>query len=288
MSLRDLYRHLLFLLLPLSLFGQVPERKAGTYVNDYTNSLSQGEILQLNEKLLQLENTTTVQMAIVLVNDLPPDIALEDYARDIGNEWKVGIAHNGLVYVAVLNERKQRLEVASNLEGDIPDMTAAEMIDNLKPLLRTREYYRALALLISEVNDHLARNTFTATDTATIPPGYVMTPEETSDDPADDWARERKDFETRKAKYDRLGDIALWFIIGGLVGFCIWASRYKKKYIREHTVNGEYIGVGSAYFASTHPDYSGSSGDSSGGSGFGGFGGSGGGGFSGGGASGSW
>src|SRR3954469_18612358 len=118
MSLCDLYRLVLFFLLPASAYCQVPERKADTYVNDYTNSLSEIEIRQLNKQLLQLENTTTVQMAIVVVNDLPENVFIEDYARDIGNEWKVGIAHNGLVYVAVLNDRKQRLEVASNLEGD--------------------------------------------------------------------------------------------------------------------------------------------------------------------------
>jgi len=41
-----------------------------------------------------------------------------------------------LVYVAVLNIRRQRLEVAENLEGNIPDVTAFEIIESLKDYLR--------------------------------------------------------------------------------------------------------------------------------------------------------
>ena len=67
--------------------------------------------------------------------------------------------------------------------------------------------------------------------------------------------------------------------------YCIWAWRYKRNYVKRNTVNGVYLGVGSAYYASQYGD---STSGSSGASGFGGFGGSGGGGFSGGGASGRW
>ena len=66
-----------------------------------------------------------------------------------------------------------------------------------------------------------------------------------------------------------------------MIGFIIWAWKYKKKYYEMYTVNDVYTGIGSAYYPVD-------SSDGGGGSGFGGFGGGGGGGFSGGGASGSW
>jgi uncharacterized protein len=97
--------------------------------------------------------------------------------------------------------------------------------------------------------------------------------------------QERVDYENKKAQYNQYGNVAIGVIVGGLVIFCIWAWRYKRKYVKSNTVNGIYIGVGSAYYASNHGD---SASGSSGASGFGGFGSSGGGGFSGGGASGSW
>ena len=294
MPRRGLCRFILFILLPCTAFGQVPDRKPDTYVNDYTNTLSPAEIRQLNEQLLQLENVTTVQMAIVLVDDLPSDVSIEDYAREIGNKWKVGIGHNGLVYVAALNQRIQRLEVASHLGGDIPDKTAAQMIDNLRPFLRRKEYYNALTQLIQQVNDQLQgrrlsapADTFHEASTPAYLEGSTIVADEASE-LSDEWARERKEFEKKKAQYDKYGNIALWFIAGGLIGFCVWAWRYKRKYVRKNTVNGVYIGIGSTYFASTYPDYSGSQSSSDGSSGFGDFGGGGGGDFSGGGATGSW
>src|SRR5437763_13338763 len=95
---------LCFLFLPIFCLAQIPKPTPGTYVNDYTGSLSVEEIRMLNEQIRSLEDKTTVQLAIVIINDLPNDMSIEDYARQIGNKWKVGVAHNGLVYVAVLHD----------------------------------------------------------------------------------------------------------------------------------------------------------------------------------------
>ncbi len=279
---------LLIVFCPLFCFGQIPDPKPGTYVNDYTNSLQPTEIQRLNEQILHLEKETTVQVAVLLINDLPPDMSLEDFARTVGNTWKVGNNYNGLVYVAVLNERKHRLEVARNLEGEIPDIKAFTIIESLRPYLAQKEYYKALQLLISSLETELGTGTFVQNDSTNH--SYETTPyipfEDVNNEPPSPESQERMEFETRKAKYDRLGNYAIGGIVLGLLGFTIWSWRYKKRYIKQNTVNGVYLGIGSSYFASNHPDYFGS--DSGGSSGFGGFGGGGGGGFSGGGASGGW
>jgi len=159
-------RFALFILffLPLICIAQIPKPKSNTYINDYTNHLSTDQINDLNQQFRQLESTTGVQMAAILVNDLPPNITIEDYARDIGNTWKVGTAHNGLVYVAVLNIRRQRLEVAENLEGDIPDVTAFEIIESLKDNLRAEDYYGALSLLVTQIGNHLGTQIIASAD----------------------------------------------------------------------------------------------------------------------------
>jgi uncharacterized membrane protein YgcG len=272
----------LFLICPLFCLGQIPSPRPDTYVNDYTNTLQPFEIQRLNEQLLELEKQSTVQMALLLIDNLPENMTIEDYARTVGNTWKVGNHYNGLVYVAVLKERKHRLEVARNLEGNIPDITAFEIIESLKPLLRENQYFNALQLLISKVSNQVGVATQSLIDTSNPTPFVEPTGEELSPEQV-----ARSEFESRKAKYDRLGNYAIGGIILSMIGFCIWAWRYKKRYIREHTVNGVYMGVGSSYFASTYGSDYGSDGGS-GSSGFGGWGGGGGGGFSGGGASGSW
>jgi len=270
-----------FVLFPLIAIAQLPDPKPDTYVNDYTHNLTADQIRSLDEQLFQLEQQTTVQMAILLIRDLPEDMRIEDYARAIGNKWKVGKAYNGLVYVAVLNDRRQRLEVARNLEGEIPDITAFEIIENLKPYLRKQDYYGALALLISQVSDQVGGKT--AQPAQSTP--QTIVPQEQSGEPVET-RRELSEYEKEKAKWDHYGTYALWFLLAGAIGFSIWAWRYKRKYVREHTINGVYIGIGSSYLTSTYGSESSDSGGGS--SGFGGFGGGGGGGFSGGGASGSW
>ena len=269
-----------FFFLPFFCIAQIPKPQPDTYVNDYTNSLTQEQIQALNEQLLQLEKQSTVQVAILLINDLPTDMNIEDYAREAGNKWKVGINFNGAVYVAVLNQRRQRLEIAENLEGQIPDITAGQIIDNLKPYLQQRDYYTALSLLIVQI----ATAVGVTIESQVNPASDSLTSEQPLVDvPYVD--AERKEYEREKAKYDKYGNYAIGGVIVGFIIFCIWAWRYKKKYREMYTVNGVYTGIGSPYY----PIDSGNSGSSGGGSGVGGFGGGGGGGgFSGGGASGSW
>jgi uncharacterized protein len=287
LTLRVLIVSLLF---PVLTLGQIPDPKPDTYVNDHARSLTEEEIHQLNIQLYQLEKETSIQLAILLVQNLPADMSIEDYAREVGNRWKVGKAHDGMVYVAALNEHKQRLEIARNLEGRIPDMTAAEIIDNLRPYLRQEDYYGALVSLIAQTRNKLGVGPKVPFDTSRYDPrlsepgglpwGQDVNDAPPSIDPG------KAAFEKAKAKYDHYAHVAAWLIVAGLIGFCIWAWRYKRKYLREHTVNGIYFGAGSSYFASTYGDSFSDSSDSS--SGFGGFGGDAGGGFDGGGASGSW
>jgi uncharacterized protein len=258
-------------LIPALVHAQIPKPKPNTYVDDYTNRLSADQINDLNLQFRQLENNTGVQVAAVLVNDLPENITIEDYAREIGNTWKVGRNHNGLVYVAVLNIRRQRLEVAENLEGDIPDATAFEIIESLKPSLQQEDYYGALSVLVNHVANQLGTNVYDQ-DSSSAQAFQPLTEQQTPE----------SDFDKESAKHSRYANIVL--VMLGIMGivFSIWAYRYRKKYMAMYTVNGVYTGIGSIYYSGAGSD------DSDSGGGFGGFGGGGGGGFSGGGASGGW
>lgn len=272
---------ILLLLIPFFSLAQIPDPKPDTYINDYTNHLSRDETYQLNQRILQLEKQTTVQLAVLLIDNLPDNMSLEDYAREVGNKWKVGISHNGLVYVAVLKARRQRLEVARNLEGTITDVAAANIIDELRPFLQQQDYYGAIGQLITQLEQHLGVPASDSTYANDYSSGYDAI---TTIADYDSTARAQEEaYRAAKAKYDHYGTYAILILILGMTGFTVWAVLYKKKYYELHTVNGVYTGIGSIY-----DPVDTSSGGSSGGSGFGGFGGGGGGGFSGGGASGSW
>ena len=145
----------LLLILPSFCIAQIPKPQPNTYINDYVKVLTPEQMYQLNVRLRHLEDETTVQVAILLISNLPPGLSIEDYARRIGNDWKVGVNHNGIVYVAALQEHRQRLEIAERLEGDIPDVAAAEIINNLESNLRNEDYDAAMNLLVKQIDNHL-------------------------------------------------------------------------------------------------------------------------------------
>lgn len=141
----------LFLLVSAVSYGQIPDPLPGTYVNDLAGVLSPQDAIKLNQNIEQLEKKTSIQLAIVLVGDLPADKPIEDFAREIGRKWHVGHAKNGLVYVAAINSHKQRLEVASELEGDITDITALQLTDAIKPFFRNKDYFGGLNNMVNDI-----------------------------------------------------------------------------------------------------------------------------------------
>lgn len=143
----------LLLLLPATLIAQIPDPQPNTYVNDLANVLTDHQEQKINEQVRQLEKKYSVQLAVVLIGDLPENYQIEDYAREVGRKWHVGNARNGLVYVAAINQRKQRLEVAANLEGLIPDATALHLTDHIKPFFRNKDYTAGLLNMIKEIDD---------------------------------------------------------------------------------------------------------------------------------------
>lgn len=146
------YIVILFAFIPAFLFSQIPSPKPNTYVNDFAGKLTDQQIQALNEKISAIEKKSSVQIAVVLINELPDNMVIEDYARQIGQQWHVGNAQNGIVYVAAINNRKQRIETAKRIEGDIPDMVALQIQDGIKPYFRSGDYFGGLNELLDGIN----------------------------------------------------------------------------------------------------------------------------------------
>lgn len=140
---------LILLLCPILSVGQIPSPLKNTYVHDYAHVLTAAEVEDLNRIIYNIDTSNKVKFAIILINELPDNYSIEDYARDIGNKWQVG---KGIVYVAAINQRKQRLEVSSHLEGSIPDIKAKHITDNIKPYFKTKDYHGGLAGMIIEID----------------------------------------------------------------------------------------------------------------------------------------
>ena len=100
------------------------------HVLDTTDTLSAGQVQQLEAKLSAFEKNRGTQVVLLLVpTTQPEDIA--SYSNRVANSWKIGRKEigDGLLLVVAKDDRRVRIEVAKTLEGAIPDLAAKRVID---------------------------------------------------------------------------------------------------------------------------------------------------------------
>lgn len=100
-------------------------------VNDYANMLSPNTVAELEEELKAHEDSTSNQVAVLIVSSLEGAV-LEEYSSKVVETWKLGRADkdNGVLLLIARDDRKVRIEVGNGLEGDLPDITCGRIIRN--------------------------------------------------------------------------------------------------------------------------------------------------------------
>jgi uncharacterized protein len=114
-------------------------------VNDLADVLSESEEQYLEQKLLAWEDSTSNQLAIVLVKNLA-GLEVSDYSVQLARKWKIGSTkNNGILLLAAIEDRKTRIEVGYGLEGRITDAVSRRILaDELKPEFREGRYLTGL------------------------------------------------------------------------------------------------------------------------------------------------
>ena len=111
-------------------------------VIDQTGTLDAAQKKALEAKLASLEKTKGSQVVVLMVpTTAPEDIA--SYTQRVGDTWKIGRkgVGDGLLLVVAKDDRKMRIAPAKTLEGAIPDVLAARIIDEtMKPLFRAGDF----------------------------------------------------------------------------------------------------------------------------------------------------
>jgi len=137
---------LLFCLLTVGLSAQnIPDSpKPPRLVNDFANVLSTGEVAELEQKLMLYEDSTSNQVAVVLVKSLEGyDVA--DYSVRLAEKWGVGSKkNNGILFLLAIEDRKSRIEVGYGLEGKITDAISKRILLEIKPILKSGNYFEAI------------------------------------------------------------------------------------------------------------------------------------------------
>ena len=145
----------LFVLLTacFTVFSQDLPPKPNTLVTDYTNSLSADEKAQLEAKLVAFDDTSSNQVAIVLMHSVG-DNDIAEYGVKLGRAWAIGQkAHNnGILILAAMDQHKITIQVGYGLEGALPDVIANQIIENdIKPAFRNNTYYAGLDAAVDDI-----------------------------------------------------------------------------------------------------------------------------------------
>lgn len=164
---------LIGLLVWMGAFAQIekaipPKPNPPRLVNDFARMLTPDQVAALERKLVAYDDSTSNQIAIVIVDDLKGYEASE-FATALGQQWGVGGQakfDNGVVILISTGggegNRAAYIAVGYGLEGAIPDITAGHIVDDyLIPNLGSGNYYRAFdqttdALMRAAVGEYKA------------------------------------------------------------------------------------------------------------------------------------
>ncbi|HEX3074605.1 MAG TPA: TPM domain-containing protein [Ignavibacteriales bacterium] len=119
---------------------EIPQLKY--YANDYTSTLSQDELMRLNQMMKTLNDSTSTQIVFLMISSLE-DYPLEMYSYETAKLNKIGTEknNNGALFLIVKDDRKLRIEVGYGLEGVLPDALASSIVRNeVVPYLKRGDY----------------------------------------------------------------------------------------------------------------------------------------------------
>jgi len=114
----------------------------GIRVHDDAHALKQETIDQLEKELKTYEDSTSNQIAILIVQSLDGDV-LEEYSLRVAEKWKLGTKNkdNGVLLLVAVDDHKMRIEVGQGLEGVLTDAQSSRIIRNeIAPEFRRGDY----------------------------------------------------------------------------------------------------------------------------------------------------
>jgi uncharacterized protein len=144
-------RIVVFLLLGLAIiqnfaFAQEFPERTNRLVNDFSSTLSKEEVYELNTVLEEHENSSSIEIAIVLMPTLD-GYPIEDYAFQLGEKWGIGkgTTDNGALILVSVSEHKLWIATGYGLEGSLPDGLIHRIVkDDIVPQFKAGSYFEGL------------------------------------------------------------------------------------------------------------------------------------------------
>ena len=149
-------------------------------VNDFTSTLSKNQINQLEQKVVNYNDSTSTQICIVLVNSLQ-GYSANEYAYSIGENWGVGGKENNGVVLLIKPKGKEKGEVAISvgygIEPYLTDAICKRIIETqMKSYLIDNDYYSAINTAIDSIINELVAAKFKPTGNNGENDGLILIP----------------------------------------------------------------------------------------------------------------
>ncbi|MFD1161091.1 TPM domain-containing protein [Hwangdonia seohaensis] len=124
------------------------------YVSDYEKIFSERQISHLTKLIIDYEQKTTREIAIVTISSIEPYENVKDYATDLANEWKIGKPEkdNGLIILFSKNLRQIRIATGTGTEQKLTDEICKKVIDStIVPEFKKGKYYNGIESGLKEL-----------------------------------------------------------------------------------------------------------------------------------------
>jgi uncharacterized protein len=133
----------ILLLIAAMAFGQKPVPELWNMrVHDDAHALTQETVDYLENQLKAYEDSTTNQIAILIISSLDGE-PIEDYSLRVAEKWQLGQKgkDNGVLLLIAIDDHKMRIEVGYGLEGVLTDAICNRIIRNeMAPAFRRGDF----------------------------------------------------------------------------------------------------------------------------------------------------
>ncbi|RIY34879.1 TPM domain-containing protein [Psittacicella gerlachiana] len=146
-----------------------------TPVNDYTNTLSQQELEQLNAKVTNFNQKGQLTLVIVIIKTTET-LPIQNYSFNLMNNWGIGdkSKQNGVLLLVAKDDRKYFIATGPGIEGVLPDALLSSIgLRYLQVNFRNEDYYKGISEATEAIMQIADNN---------IPEELLVTPEETYED----------------------------------------------------------------------------------------------------------
>ncbi|TAD92349.1 MAG: TPM domain-containing protein, partial [Bacteroidetes bacterium] len=117
-------------------------------VNDFSNILTPDQRDHLENKLVAFDDSTSVQIAIVIVPSLQNYEPVE-FATKLGRDWGIGNkkTNNGVLVLISTEQGRRKIFISPGygMEGALPDITCKQVVEtDIAPAFKQGNFFRGL------------------------------------------------------------------------------------------------------------------------------------------------